>query len=99
MQLRSCIASCYFLLCLKDEEIIAVLNDEGLCSVILLPSGLNCYLYQTGYMIAKRTMQMIRRDMGLLQRIQNMITIEEATVQLTAALENESDSGNESTYE
>ena len=42
---------------------------------------------------------MIRRDMGLLQRIQNMITIEEATVQLTAALENESDSGNEGTYE
>jgi len=37
MQLRMRIASCYFLLCLKDEEIIAVLNDEGMCSLVLLP--------------------------------------------------------------
>jgi hypothetical protein len=37
MQLRMRIASCYFLLCLKDEEIVAVLNDEGMCSPVLLP--------------------------------------------------------------
>ena len=36
MQLRMCIASCYFLLCLKDDEIVAVLNDEGMYSLVLL---------------------------------------------------------------
>jgi transposase InsO family protein len=90
-QLRMRIASCYFLLCLKDEEIVAVLNDEGMCSLVLLPF-LVCiviYAYQTGYTITKRTMQMIRRDMGLPQRIRSVISIEEATVQLTAALEKE----------
>jgi transposase InsO family protein len=34
-------------------------------------------------------MQMIRRDMGLPQRRQSVVSIEEATVQLTAALEEE----------
>jgi len=32
VQLRMRIASCYFLLCLKDDEIVAVLNDEGMCT-------------------------------------------------------------------
>jgi len=36
MQLRMRIASCYFLLCLKDDEIVAVLNDEGMYSPVLL---------------------------------------------------------------
>jgi len=43
-------------------------------------------------------MQMIRRDMGLPQRIQSVIFIEEATVQLTAALEKELDKGYMGSY-
>jgi len=34
MELRMRIASCYFLLCLKDDEIIAVLSDEGTYSAV-----------------------------------------------------------------
>jgi transposase InsO family protein len=44
---------------------------------------------QTGYTITKRTMQKIRRDMGLPQRVQGVVSVEEATVQLTDALEKE----------
>jgi len=36
IQLRMRIASCYFLLCLKDDEIVAVLNDEDMYSPVLL---------------------------------------------------------------
>jgi len=43
-------------------------------------------------------MQMIRRDMGLPQRIQSVISIEEATAQLTAALEKELDKGYMGSY-
>jgi len=43
-------------------------------------------------------MQMIRRDMGLPQRIQSVISNEEATVQLTAALEKELDKGYMGSY-
>jgi hypothetical protein len=35
MELRMRIASCYFLLCLKDDEIIAVLSDEGAYSAAI----------------------------------------------------------------
>jgi len=43
-------------------------------------------------------MQMIRRDMSLPQRIQSVISNEEATVQLTAALEKELDKGYMGSY-
>ena len=43
-------------------------------------------------------MQMIRRDMGLPRRIQSVISIEEATVQLTDALKKELDKGYMGSY-
>jgi transposase InsO family protein len=43
-------------------------------------------------------MQMIKRDMGLPQRRQSVVSIEEATVQLTAALEEELRKGSAGSY-